>query len=222
MLAFFALKLTAILAHTFPKENVALSAPDSQTMHQSDQSFKKITTSHPMKSPGKWILMDPVDKMDQVDEVENLVDQEILDHLDFLGHLVPLVILDRPGLNLIFSHSWNKSNNHKEEKKDLPLIHFLTCKHLLDPLDQEDHQACKVLLALRASKDPWENLAILDHLGLLDQAVHEVFQVFLEKMANQAEMEKEDPWDRLDLQGREDFLECLVYQDPRDTEVSQV
>lgn len=97
-----------------------------------------------MKSQDKSIPLDPVVKMDRLEEVENLAGLEILDPLDFLEHLAYLVILDHPDLNLIFSHSWNKSRAHKEEKKDPHQIHFPTCKHLLDPLDLEDLQVMHI------------------------------------------------------------------------------
>jgi len=49
-----------------------------------------------------------------------------------------------------------------EEKRDQPLIPSHTCKHKLDQLDHEDHQACKGHLVLKASLDHKVKLEIMD------------------------------------------------------------
>lgn len=83
-------------------------------------------------------------------------------------------------------------------------------------------QACKALLDRRDFKDLWENLAILDPLDHRDLVGREVSRVSLEKMVNLVETESQDRWDLLDPQENEDFLECLVCLDPKDTVVSLV
>jgi len=108
-----------------------------------------------------------------------------------------------------------------EEKRDRPLILSLTCKHRLDRLDREDHQACKDHLVLKVSLDLKEKPETMDHPDLLALQALEAYLDFLEKTEKLEEMGNPVQLDQQDHLEREAYLACLDFQDQKAIEAFQ-
>lgn len=167
----------------------------------------------------RWMPMDNLEIGDSLADQERMAGLDRLATLEDLVCLESLVIQDLQDPSQIWNHSSTNFSN-LQEKRDLHLIPFLTCKLKLDLWDLEDLLACKGPMVLKASKDLKVKLETQDLWDPLAPWVLEAFLVFLERMEKLDKTESLAHPDPLAIQEKEVCLACLDFLDLRATVAS--